>query len=131
MASIQTVSATSNVASTPATAAADTTPSTSSTSTTQAKSFTELFADAKKDLAKGEKLKQVKGHEYAQYQGGKHDAQYVNLSGNARSGEVFDLVTRNGRMFHVYEGDAGKKTVVEIKAASSAKDTGGTTAPKS
>jgi len=128
MASLQTVSATSNVASTPATAAKDAAPA--STTTTQATSFTELLADAKKDLAKGEKLERVKGHEYAQYHGGKHDAQFVNLSGNARSGEVFDLVSRNGRTFHVYEGDAGKKTVVELKAAP-AQDTGGTTAPKS
>jgi hypothetical protein len=126
MDSLQTVSATSHVAT-----AAATTPASSTTTTDSAKSFTELLADAKKDLPKGEKLATVKGHDYARIQGGKRDEQFLNLSGNTRSGEAFDLVTRNGRTFHVYEGVAAdaKKVVVEIKPAADAKTTGGTTAP--
>jgi hypothetical protein len=134
MDSLQTVSATSNVAtaaatsgSTGSTSSGDTS-TTSSTSKTDKKSFSELFDDAKKGLAKGETLTHVKGHDFAQIHGGKRDERYVNLSGNARNGQAFDLVTRNGHTFHVYAGRGdGKKVVVEIKSASPA-TTGGTKA---
>jgi hypothetical protein len=123
MASLQTVSATSNVA-----GAASTTTTKPAASGGVDKSFEALFADAKKKLGKGEKLEDVKGHEYAKVSGGKRDEMYVNLSGNARSLQAFDLVKRDGRTFHVY-GDADKKVVVEIKSAA-ASGSGGTSAPK-
>ena len=38
----------------------------------------------------------------------------VNLSGNARSGQAFDLIWRDGRQFHVYGGKGADHTVVEV-----------------
>ena len=38
----------------------------------------------------------------------------VNLSGNARSGQAFDLVWRDGRQFHVYGGKGADHKVVEV-----------------
>jgi hypothetical protein len=127
MDALQTVSATTNVAAAAGTTTTDATSATP-TSPTSKKSFSELFADAKKDLGKGESLTRVDGHDFAQIHGGKRDEQYVNLSGNARNGRAFDLVTRNGHTFHVYAGSGDdKKVVVEIKSASPA-TTGGTKA---
>jgi hypothetical protein len=95
------------------------TSSTSSTSSTTKKSFDTLFAEAQKDLGKGEKLAKVDGHQFARIKGGERDEMCVNLSGNARSGQAFDLIWRDGRQFHVY-GSGKDRTVVEVgrKAAS-------------
>jgi hypothetical protein len=108
-------------ATTAATAAA-TPPSstpTSSPSPTAKKSFDALFAEAKDDLKKGEKLSKVDGHQFARIKGGDRDEMCVNLSGNARSGQAFDLIWRDGRQFHVY-GSGKDRSVVEVghKAAS-------------
>lgn len=98
--------------------------STSSTSSTTEKSFDTLFAEAQKDLGKGEKLAKVDGHQFARIKGGERDEMCVNLSGNARSGRAFDLIWRDGRQFHVY-GSGKDRTVVEVgrKAASTTTDT--------
>jgi hypothetical protein len=113
---------------------AATTPSTSapaSTSPTPKKSFDALFAEAKDDLKKGEKLSKVDGHQFARIKGGDRDEMCVNLSGNARSGQAFDLIWRDGRQFHVY-GSGKDRSVVEVghKAPSTttpAASTGSTT----
>ncbi|MDX6726688.1 MAG: hypothetical protein QOK49_1493 [Baekduia sp.] len=116
-----------------ATAAATTTSSSATTATT--KSFTTLFAEAEKTLKSGETLTKVDGHQFARIKGGERDAMCVNLSGNGRNGEAFDLVTRNGHQFHVYGGTGKDHVVVEVgkKAAattgsSTADSTGGTSA---
>lgn len=118
-----------NAASTTATAAtaAATTSTTSTSKTADGKDFATLFADAKKDLKKGETLTKVDGHEYARIKGGTRDDQCVNLSGNARTGQAFDLIWRDGRQFHVYGGKGADHKVVEVghKAASTT-TTGGT-----
>jgi len=95
------------------------TPSTSSTSSTTKKSFDTLFTEAQQDLKKGEKLSKVDGHQFARIKGGERDEMCVNLSGNARSGQAFDLIWRDGRQFHVY-GSGKDRSVVEVghKAAS-------------
>lgn len=93
-----------------------TTTSTSSTSSTDAttkKSFDALFAEAQKDLGKGEKLSKVDGHQFGRIKGGERDEMCVNLSGNARSGQAFDLIWRDGRQFHVY-GSGKDRSVVEV-----------------
>jgi hypothetical protein len=57
------------------------------------------------DLAppKGETWTAVeKHHDYKQIDGGKRDKQYVNLSGNARTGESFTIDKHDGKTFHVY-----------------------------
>lgn len=123
------------VKATAATAATTTTPATTAPATsaagTSAKSFATLFADAKKELKDGEKLTRVKGHEFARIKGGVRDDQCVNLSGNDRSGQVFDLIWRDGRCFHVYAGKGADHKVVEVgtskKDAASGTTTSGTT----
>lgn len=103
-------------------------PSTSPASSTTKKSFDALFAEAKDDLKKGEKLSKVDGHQFARIKGGARDEMCVNLSGNARSGQAFDLVWRDGRQFHVY-GSGKDRSVVEVghKAASTDKTAADTT----
>src|SRR3954453_8615569 len=94
------------------------TPSSTPPSTAKAdagkKSFAALFAAAKDDLKKGEKLTTVDGHEFARIKGGTRDDMCINLSGNERSGEAFDLIWRNGRQFHVYGGQGADHKVVEV-----------------
>ncbi|QEC50145.1 hypothetical protein FSW04_22925 [Baekduia soli] len=123
------------VQATAATAATTTTPATTTPATnaagTSAKSFATLFADAKKELKDGERLTRVKGHEFARIKGGVRDDQCVNLSGNGRNGQVFDLIWRDGRCFHVYGGKGADHKVVEVgtskKDAASGNTTAGTT----
>jgi len=114
-----------SVNATTAATATTTTPATSTTtaSTTTKKSFDALFAEAKGDLKKGEKLSKVDGHQFGRIKGGERDEMCVNLSGNARSGQAFDLVWRDGRQFHIY-GSGKDRQVVEVgKKAASTTDT--------
>jgi hypothetical protein len=116
------VSASNAAAKTAATTGTSSTTSTSSTSkTSDAKSFAALFAEAKDDLKKGESLTKVDGHEFARIKGGTRDDMCINLSGNERSGQAFDLIWRDGRQFHVYGGKGADHKVVEVghKAADS------------
>jgi hypothetical protein len=103
-------------AATPATPATDTSSTGGSApATTEAKkSFATLFAEAKADLKTGEKLTKVDGHQFARIKGGSRDDMCVNLSGNARTGQAFDLVWRDGRQFHVYGGKGADHKVVEV-----------------
>jgi hypothetical protein len=134
-------------------AASTTTPTTDAPSTptaaraeTARKSFATLFAEAKDDLKTGEKLTKVDGHPFARIKGGTRDDMCINLSGNERSGQAFDLIWRDGRQFHVYGGTGADHKVVEVghKAAdktaadkttssgtttAAAGATGGTTSP--
>src|SRR3954468_6520789 len=107
-----------DVARAPAASTTSTADTSKTTSTAKAddskKSFSTLFAEAKDDLKKGEKLSKVDGHEYARIKGGTRDDMCVNLSGNERSGQAFDLIWRDGRQFHVYGGSGADHKVVEI-----------------
>jgi hypothetical protein len=100
-------------AATPATGTSSTGASTPA-ATDAKKSFATLFAEAKADLKSGEKLTKVDGHQFARIKGGSRDDMCVNLSGNARSGQAFDLVWRDGRQFHVYGGKGADHNVVEV-----------------
>jgi hypothetical protein len=114
-------------ATTTSSAGSSTTPPTAKADDSK-KSFAALFAAAKDDLKKGEKLTTVDGHEFARIKGGTRDDMCINLSGNERSGQAFDLIWRNGRQFHVYGGHGADHTVVEVgrKAAAPATGTTGT-----
>jgi len=61
-----------------------------------------LTAFEDKLKAAGAKLEKVSGHAYEKVSGGKHDGQLLNTSGNERSGQLFVIVHRHGRTFHVY-----------------------------
>jgi hypothetical protein len=113
-----------------ATTTTDTSSSTGAATTTEAsKSFATLLADAKTTLKSGEQLTAVSGHEYARINGGTRDDQCINLSGNARNGQAFDLISRDGRQFHVYGGTGADHKVVEVgkKAATTTTDATATT----
>jgi hypothetical protein len=111
-----------------AASASTTTPSTTSTTSktpaTDASkpSFATLFTEAEDKLKKGEKLSKVDGHEFGRIKGGTRDGMCVNLSGNARNGQAFDLITRDGHQFHVY-GTGKDRKVFEVGGTKSAADT--------
>jgi hypothetical protein len=68
------------------------------------KTTTKTKAAAENANPKGfkETLDKVTGHKYAKISNGVRKGEYVNQSGNARDGEAFKLVERNGFEFHVY-----------------------------
>jgi hypothetical protein len=120
----------SAAAATPATDKTSSTGGAVPTGATEAKkSFATLFAEAKSDLKSGEKLTKVDGHQFARIKGGTRDDQCINLSGNARSGQAFELIWRDGRQFHVYGAKGADHTVVEVgkKAAATTPDASKTT----
>jgi hypothetical protein len=124
----------SAAAATPATDKTSSTGGASTTGATEAKkSFATLFAEAKADLKSGEKLTKVDGHQFARIKGGTRDDQCINLSGNARSGQAFELVWRDGRQFHVYGGKGADHQVVEVgkKATTTPASSDSTPAKKS
>lgn len=57
-------------------------------------------------LAGGAAAYDVLGHRYARVEGGTHNGQFVNTSGNARNGQTFEIVQRGGHTYHVYEDRA-------------------------
>jgi hypothetical protein len=84
-----------------------------------------LTAFEDKLKAAGAKLEKVSGHAYERVHGGKHDGQLLNTSGNARSGQLFEVVHRNGRTYHVY-GSGDHQLFIGMPRA-----TGGTQAKSS
>lgn len=52
--------------------------------------------------SEGEKTKQVEGRAYHDILNGKRSGLYLNTSGNARDGQTFVLVKRDGREYHIY-----------------------------
>ena len=53
--------------------------------------------------AKGETWTPVQNHhDYKKIEGGKRADQFVNLSGNARTGETFKITQHDGKTWHVY-----------------------------
>lgn len=70
-------------------------------------SSAEALARAKElGLAGGTAAYDVLGHRYARVEGGSHNGQFVNTSGNARNGQTFEIVQRGGHTYHVYEDRA-------------------------
>jgi hypothetical protein len=62
----------------------------------------------------GERTKAVPGHAYADILNGPRSGLYLNTSGNKRDGEVFTLVKRDGREFHIY-GTGKDRVVIGLK----------------
>jgi hypothetical protein len=84
---------------------------TSSGATTSAKAassggtaFAATLAEAKKRPT-GEKTEKVAGHHYEKIVAGADKGRYLNKTGNARDGEDFAIVKRDGRTYHVYDID--------------------------
>jgi hypothetical protein len=72
------------------------------------------------DLKKGEKVKPVDGHAYADIVSGKRKGMYLNTSGNERHGEAFVLVKKKGVEYHIY-GSGKDRLVVALKPAAEPK----------
>src|SRR3954463_4277141 len=70
-------------------------------------------ADAKKPAA-AETTQAVPGHPYAEILTGSRAGMYLNTSHNARAGQTFVMVHRNGVELHVY-GTGKNRHVVEMK----------------
>jgi hypothetical protein len=71
-------------------------------------------ADTELRLRKGERVKAVEGHAYADIVSGKRKGMYINTSGNERHGQAFVLARRNGIEYHIY-GSGKDRLVVALK----------------
>jgi hypothetical protein len=60
---------------------------------------------AAKKRPTGEKTEKVAGHQYEKIVAGADKGRYLNKTGNARDGEDFAIVKRDGRTYHVYDID--------------------------
>ena len=90
--------------------------------TGKADAGTRLAAFEEQLTAAGAKLEKVEGHAYEKVRGGSHDGKLLHTSGNARSGQLFEIVHRHGRTYHVY-GSGHHRQVIGMPAS-----TGGTKA---
>lgn len=77
-------------------------------------------------LAEGVGASDVLGHRYARIEGGEQDGRFVNTSGNARNGQTFEVVRRDGHVYHVYADRAFR---VRSEESAPAKDAAGGSAP--
>ena len=59
-----------------------------------------------------EKTKPVEGKEYVEIVSGPRNGMFINRSGNARDGEAFVLVKKDGRDVHIYGSGKDRETVV-------------------
>jgi hypothetical protein len=76
---------------------------------------TDVSAQAKAvKLRKGESMRAVDGHSYAEISGGQRDGMYINTTNNKRRGQAFVLVHRNGREYHIY-GSGKDRLVVALR----------------
>jgi hypothetical protein len=64
-------------------------------------------------LRKGEEVKPVEGHAYAEITKGAREGMYINTSGNSRHGEAFVLVHKHGVEYHIY-GTGKDREVVAL-----------------
>jgi hypothetical protein len=90
----------------------------------KAKSTAEKSASA----PKGERTEKVEGHHYLEIVTGPRNGMFINNSGNARDGDAFVIVKRNGREFHIY-GTGADRNVYEVgreRAASGTSQGSGT-----
>src|SRR4051794_11084864 len=77
----------------------------------------------------GERTKAVPGHAYADILNGSRSGLYLNTSGNKRDGDVFALVKRDGREFHIY-GTGKDRVVIGLKKHDATTDTSSSTSTK-
>ena len=81
------------------------------TTTTEQKPAVDM-SDLK--LRKGEEVKPVEGHAYAEITSGAREGMYINTSGNSRHGEAFVLVRKDGVEYHIY-GTGKDREVVALE----------------
>jgi hypothetical protein len=93
-----------------------------------ATSTTGSDSTSSKKTSTAETTKAVEGHPYADITGGPRSGLYLNTSGNARDGEAFVMVKRNGREYHIY-GTGSDRTVIGLKTEAERAATTTTPAP--
>ena len=87
----------------------------SSTDTTDKTETTDKSSSSSSSKApKNETVKQVEGRAYADILTGSRNGLYLNTSGNVRDGDVFTLVKREGREFHIY-GTGKDRQVIGLR----------------
>ena len=86
--------------------------STDKTETTDKSSSSSSSTSTK--APKNETVKQVEGRGYADILTGSRNGLYLNTSGNVRDGDVFTLVKREGREFHIY-GTGKDRQVIGLR----------------
>jgi hypothetical protein len=91
--------------------AAKTSTGTSSAAATTANTATTSTAATPAASAK-EETRPVPGKEYEEIIGGPRNGMFINRSGNARDGEAFVLVEKDGRDIHIYGSGKDRETVV-------------------
>lgn len=97
----------------------------SKTSRSDKTSSTDSTAHTDKAPA-NEKTKGVPGRGYADILNGSRSGLYLNTSGNVRDGQVFTLVKREGREFHIY-GTGKDREIIGLKPKADKTDTPTTT----
>jgi hypothetical protein len=93
---------------------ATSTPTASTTPATSTPAGTTTTAEPSAiHLRKGETMRAVATHQYAEIHGGRRDGMFVNTSANKRHGEAFSIVTRQGKELHIY-GSGKDRLVVHV-----------------
>lgn len=96
----------------------------SETSTdTTSKTDTEKKSSTSEKAPAGEKTKQVEGRAFADIITGSRKGLYLNTSGNARDGQTFVLVKREGREYHIYGTGSNREIFSLLDPASKKKPT--------
>jgi hypothetical protein len=75
---------------------------------------------AKKKPPAGETTKPIEGHKYADVLTGPRKGLFLNTGSNARAGDTFVMVHKNGREYHIY-GTGANRTVIGLKTAAEKK----------
>ena len=76
-----------------------------------------------------EKTKQLDGRGYADILTGSRNGLFLNTSGNVRDGEVFTLVKRDGREFHIY-GTGKDRQIIGLRPKAETTDESPSTTDK-
>ncbi len=108
---------------------ATSTPATSTPATSTADKTTAATKDFASFLKDGESLKKITDHNgYEKIDGGKRDGEYLNVSGNKRNGQAFEIERVGHLEVHVY----GKLRIVmgKVEAAGKKTTTAATTTAK-
>ena len=82
-------------------------------------STAETAATDTKTSTSGEKTRQVEGRAFHDIITGSRKGLYLNTSGNARDGQAFVLVKRDGREYHIY-GTGKDREIFSLKDKSTA-----------
>ena len=83
------------------------------TADTVRKTGDDVATKAKPHAPKRERIEDVPGHAYDEVVAGPRNGMMINDSGNARHGQAFVLVERDGRSFHIY-GTGKERKIFEV-----------------